>query len=388
MKPRQPFQRENGANSSGYCIRKMMAGILSSLSMKDFLFYGGRMIELKHITKAFDGGIHALKDISLTINDGDIYGIIGQSGAGKSTLVRCINMLETPTSGEVLIDGKDMTKLSKSELRAERKKIGMIFQHFNLLSSRTVYQNVAFPLELANVPKQEQQKRIMDILELVGLTEYKDKYPSQLSGGQKQRVGIARAIVSNPKVLLSDEATSALDPETVKSILQLLKSINKKLGITIIMITHQMEVIKEIAEHVAVIEHGQIIEEGATVDLFTDPQTDTLKKFIGSVMSSGVPEQLSHMDIQKEKRSPSDLTLIGLAFRGDVTTEPIIANLVRKYNLDVSILYGNIDYIQEVSFGRLIITVSGAEEDITSARSHLNELPITSEVLGYVPSDH
>lgn len=346
------------------------------------------MIELKHITKTFDGGIHALKDISITIEDGDIYGIIGQSGAGKSTLVRCINMLEIPTSGKVLIDGKDMTKLSKSELRAERKKIGMIFQHFNLLSGRTVYQNVAFPLELANVPKEEQEPRIMDILDLVGLTEYKDKYPAQLSGGQKQRVGIARAIVSNPKVLLSDEATSALDPETVKSILQLLKNINKKLGITIIMITHQMEVIKEIAEHVAVIEKGEIIEEGATVELFTNPKTDTLKNFIGSVMSSGVPEQLSHMQVHKERQSPSDLILIGLAFRGDVTTEPIISNLVREYNLDVSILYGNIDYIQEVSFGRLIITISGTEADIASARSHLDELPITSEVLGYVPSDY
>ena len=217
------------------------------------------MIELKHITKVY-GNFKALDDVSVTIRDGEIYGIVGQSGAGKSTLVRCINMLEPPTTGEVLINGKDMMKLSKAELRSERKGIGMIFQHFNLLSSRTVAGNIAFPLELANVPKAEQKKRIDDILEMVGLTEYKDKYPAQLSGGQKQRVGIARAIVSNPSVLLSDEATSALDPETVKSILQLLKDINKKLGITIIMITHQMEVIKEIAERVAVIEHGRIIE--------------------------------------------------------------------------------------------------------------------------------
>ena len=199
------------------------------------------MIELKHITKVY-GNFKALDDVSVTIRDGEIYGIVGQSGAGKSTLVRCINMLEPPTTGEVLINGKDMMKLSKAELRSERKGIGMIFQHFNLLSSRTVAGNIAFPLELANVPKAEQKKRIDDILEMVGLTEYKDKYPAQLSGGQKQRVGIARAIVSNPSVLLSDEATSALDPETVKSILQLLKDINKKLGITIIMITHQMEV--------------------------------------------------------------------------------------------------------------------------------------------------
>ena len=229
------------------------------------------MIELKHITKVY-GNFKALDDVSVTIRDGEIYGIVGQSGAGKSTLVRCINMLEPPTTGEVLINGKDMMKLSKAELRSERKGIGMIFQHFNLLSSRTVAGNIAFPLELANVPKAEQKKRIDDILEMVGLTEYKDKYPAQLSGGQKQRVGIARAIVSNPSVLLSDEATSALDPETVKSILQLLKDINKKLGITIIMITHQMEVIKEIAERVAVIEHGRIIEEGSVVDLFTNPQ--------------------------------------------------------------------------------------------------------------------
>ena len=248
------------------------------------------MIELKHINKSYDGHITALSDVNLTIQDGEIFGIIGQSGAGKSTLIRCINMLEPPTSGEVIINGKDMTKLSNKELREERKHIGMIFQHFNLLSSRTVYKNVAFPLELANVPKEEQEKKIMDILDLVGLTEYKDKYPAQLSGGQKQRVGIARAIVTNPPVLLSDEATSALDPETVKSILQLLKDINRKLHITIIMITHQMEVIKQIADRVAVIEKGKIIEESSVVDLFTNPKTETSKKFIGSVISNEIPD--------------------------------------------------------------------------------------------------
>lgn len=346
------------------------------------------MIELKHITKVYDNNYRALDDINLTIRDGEIFGIIGQSGAGKSTLVRCINMLEPPSSGEVIINGKDMTKLSSSELRKERKNIGMIFQHFNLLSNRTVAQNVAFPLELANVPKAEQKKRIDDILELVGLTSYKDKYPSQLSGGQKQRVGIARAVVSTPSVLLSDEATSALDPETVKSILELLKDINKKLNITIIMIAHQMEVIKEICERVAVIEHGKIIEQGSTVDLFTNPQTETLKKFIGTVMSTEVPEQLSHMNIHKDKEKEDDQTIISLSFRGDVTNEPIIANLIRKYNLDVSILYGSIDYIQDVSFGRLIIMIDGHEDDMINALSHLKSLPITSEVLGYVSSNH
>ncbi len=341
------------------------------------------MIELKHITKSY-GNFTALNDINLTVKDGEIVGIIGQSGAGKSTLVRCINMLEPPTSGEVIINGKDMTKLSSKELREERKKIGMIFQHFNLLSNRTVAENVAFPLELSKVPKAEQKKRIDDILELVGLTNYKDKYPAQLSGGQKQRVGIARAIVSNPSVLLSDEATSALDPETVKSILQLLKDINKKLGITIVMITHQMEVIKEIAEHVAVIENGVIIEEGLVVDLFTNPKTETLKKFVGSVMSSEIPEQLSHMDIHDRKQSDSDQPVISLSFRGDVANEPIIANLIRKYDLDVSILYGSIDYIQNVSFGKLIIMIDGHNENMTQALAHLKSLPITSEVIGYV----
>lgn len=345
------------------------------------------MIELKHITKLY-GSFKALDDINLTIPDGEIMGIIGQSGAGKSTLIRCINMLEPPTSGEVIINGKDMTKHSAKELREERKKIGMIFQHFNLLSNRTVYQNVAFPLELANIPKEEQKKRIEEMLELVGLSDYRDKYPAQLSGGQKQRVGIARAIVSRPSVLLSDEATSALDPETVKSILKLLKDINKKLGITIIMITHQMEVIKEIAEHVAVIEAGRIIEEGRVIDLFTNPKTDTLKKFIGSVMSSEIPEQLGHMNIRPEKEHDSDQAVIALSFRGDVANEPIIANLIKKYNLDVSILYGSIEYIQEIPFGRLIIMLNGREEDIKDASNHLKELPITSEVIGYVPGNN
>ena len=327
------------------------------------------MIELKHINKIYNG-FNALNDISLTIKDGEICGIIGQSGAGKSTLVRCINMLEPPTSGDVIVNGRNMVTLSKRELRKERKKIGMIFQHFNLLSSRTVYENVAFPLD--------------DILELVGLADYRNKYPAQLSGGQKQRVGIARAIVSNPSVLLSDEATSALDPETVKSILQLLKDINKKLGITIVMITHQMEVIKEIAQHVAVIEHGKIIEEGSVINLFTNPQTETLKKFVGSVMSSELPAQLSHMNIHPTKEHESDNILISLSFRGDVTNEPIIAQLIKKYNLNVSILYGSIDYIQDISFGRLLIMISGHLEDLTDALTHLNALPITSEVIGYV----
>ena len=340
------------------------------------------MIELKHVSKSYTAGVDALKDINLTIKDGEIFGIIGQSGAGKSTLIRCINMLERPTSGEVIINGKDMTKLSTSELRAERRHIGMIFQHFNLLSSRTVYENIAFPLELYGTPKEEQKKKITDILELVGLTEYKDKYPSQLSGGQKQRVGIARAIVSDPDILLSDEATSALDPETVKSILNLLKDINRKLHITIIMITHQMEVIKSIADRVAIIEHGHIIEQSSVLDLFTSPKTETARNFIGNVSSNTLPEGLKNYHIHDERENADDHIMI--SFRGDVANEPIIAKLAKDYDLEVSILYGTVDFIQGVSFGKLIIDVSGSDSNITAAFNHLHSLPIESEVLGYV----
>ena len=336
------------------------------------------MIELKHVSKSYTAGVDALKDINLTIKDGEIFGIIGQSGAGKSTLIRCINMLERPTSGEVIINGKDMTKLSTSELRAERRHIGMIFQHFNLLSSRTVYENIAFPLELYGTPKEEQKKKITDILELVGLTEYKDKYPSQLSGGQKQRVGIARAIVSDPDILLSDEATSALDPETVKSILNLLKDINRKLHITIIMITHQMEVIKSIADRVA------IIEQSSVLDLFTSPKTETARNFIGSVSSNTLPEGLKNYHIHDERENADDHIMMRLSFRGDVANEPIIAKLAKDYDLEVSILYGTVDFIQGVSFGKLIIDVSGSDSNITAAFNHLHSLPIESEVLGYV----
>lgn len=345
------------------------------------------MIELKNIYKTYDSKTHALFDINLTINKGEIYGIIGQSGAGKSTLIRCINMLEAPTSGQVIINGKDITKLSEKSLRNERKKIGMIFQHFNLLSNRTVYKNIAFPLELSDIPKNEQEKRINEMLELVGLSEHKNKYPSQLSGGQKQRVGIARALITKPSILLSDEATSALDPETVKSILNLLKDINKKLGITIVMITHQMEVIKMIADHVAVIEKGKIIEKGSVINLFSNPKTETLKKFIGST-SLELPENSEFYKMKKEKQSPSDKMIVSLSFKGKVTNEPIIAYLIRFYNLNVSILYGNIDYIQETPFGTLIILLNGAEKDIENSFKYLKTLPIESEVLGYVPNNN
>ena len=225
------------------------------------------MIELKHITQVYDtadgkGKFFACKDVNVHVKPGDIFGIIGRSGAGKSTLVRCINLLNRPTSGSVIVDGKDLTKMSESELREERRSIGMIFQHFNLLSSRTVYGNVALPLELAGIPKDKIREKVMPLIELVGLSEHVNKYPSQLSGGQKQRVGIARALSSDPKILLSDEATSALDPETTQATLQLLKKINKELGLTIVMITHEMDVVKQICNRVVVMNKGVVVEEG------------------------------------------------------------------------------------------------------------------------------
>ena len=358
------------------------------------------MIKLEHISKTFGDtgdGVHAVKDVSLEIGDGEIFGIIGFSGAGKSTLVRCINLLERPTSGSITVNGQKLTWMEKQadgkscmrtvspqELRQARKKISMIFQGFNLLMQRTCLKNVCFPMELSGVPKAQAEKKALELLDLVGLKEKASAYPAQLSGGQKQRVGIARAIVSDPDILLSDEATSALDPETVKSILNLLKDINRKLHITIIMITHQMEVIKSIADRVAIIEHGHIIEQSSVLDLFTSPKTETARNFIGSVSSNTLPEGLKNYHIHDERENADDHIMMRLSFRGDVANEPIIAKLAKDYDLEVSILYGTVDFIQGVSFGKLIIDVSGSDSNITAAFNHLHSLPIESEVLGYV----
>ncbi len=346
------------------------------------------MIDLRHISKVYPGPqpVHAIKDIDLHIPESEICGIIGLSGAGKSTLIRCINMLETPTEGEVWVDGKNLTAMSEQELRNERKHIGMIFQHFNLLSHRTVYENIAFPLELAGLSKAEQKERIEPILELVGLTQRRDNYPAQLSGGQKQRVGIARALVSRPKVLLCDEATSALDPQTTKAILDLLKDINRRLHLTIVLITHEMQVIKEICNHVAVIENGHIIEQGSVADLFTAPKTATTREFVGSILSNDIPENLNYLHISQTPIPDADL-LVRLSFIGDVTDEPLLATLIRRFDLEVSILYATIDYIQDTSFGRLIVTLGGSEDQMQAALAWLRACPIESEVIGYVPAN-
>lgn len=343
------------------------------------------MIELVNVEKTYyskAGDIHALKTTNLNIKTGEVFGIIGLSGAGKSTLVRCINMLERPTAGRVFVDGAELTAMNDAQLRKARQSIGMIFQHFNLLTSRTVYDNIAFPLEIQGLNKAEIEKKVRPLLELVQLEERASYYPSQLSGGQKQRVGIARALASDPKVLLCDEATSALDPQTTKSILDLLKDINKKMNLTIVMITHQMEVVKAICDRVAVIENGEIIEEGPMIDVFTNPQHPTTKEFTKSVINAELPEMVKQMQLTPEYADGSKL-IARLSFIGNSAGEPIVSGMVKKFDVDVSILYGNIDQLKDMPFGTLIIEVSGTKAGIHNALDYLRAQNLKTEVIGY-----
>ena len=322
------------------------------------------MIKLDHITQTYktpEGReFKALDDVSIEIRPGEIFGIIGRSGAGKSTLVRCINLLNRPSEGTVTVDGKNLTELSEDELRESRRSIGMIFQHFNLLSSRTVYDNVALPLELVGTPKNVIREKVEPLLKLVGLTEHAHKYPSQLSGGQKQRVGIARALTNDPKVLLSDEATSALDPETTVATLALLKRINKELGLTIVMITHEMQVVKQICERVVVMNYGKIVEQGKVVDIFMSPQHETTKALIGNVMARDMPASiLDRFRKARENHPNSDAVyLLRLAFSGNEVTRPVISECSRRFNLDFNILRGTVDDVQGQTLGSLTVPVS------------------------------
>ena len=345
------------------------------------------MIKLSGIEKIYDspsGKIHALKGIDLEIARGEIYGIIGLSGAGKSTLVRCINMLERPTEGKVFVDGQDMTQLNESELRAARKNIGMIFQHFNLLSSATVYDNIAFPLKLSSVSSADIQKKVQPLLELVGLADKAGQYPSQLSGGQKQRVGIARALASDPKVLLCDEATSALDPQTTKSILALIKDINKQLALTVVVITHEMQVVKEICDKVAVISDGVIAERGSVLDVFTNPQHKITKEFISVLLSNELPAAFRGNEVSQD-RTPGSLLLLRLIFLGDRADDPVLAKMIRTCKgLECTMLFGNLDEIRGVPFGRFIIGLSGEDTAIDNALNFLGGEDVRVEVIGYV----
>ena len=344
------------------------------------------MIDLSHIEKIYDspsGPVRAIKDIGLHINRGEIYGIIGLSGAGKSTLVRCINLLERPTSGKVTVDGQDITAMSESQLRQARKSIGMIFQHFNLLSSATVYENVAFPLRLVNTPKEKIDKKVTELLELVGLADKANQYPSQLSGGQKQRVGIARALASEPKILLCDEATSALDPQTTKAILQLIRDINAKLKLTVVVITHEMQVIKDICDKVAVIDKGVIAEKGKVLDVFTNPQQPITKEFISVLLSNDLPVGFREREVHQEQFSGSIL-LIRITFIGEAANEPVISRLIKNFDLNVGILFGSLDDIKGVPFGRLIISLDGRQLEIQEALEYVQKQNLKVEVIGYV----
>ena len=341
------------------------------------------MIELQHITKTFHTDkedIHAVNDVSININDGEIFGIIGFSGAGKSTLVRCINLLETPTEGNVIVNGVDMQKLPAAELREKRKKIGMIFQHFNLMPSRTVFKNVEFPLKDSKMTKQEKTKKVRELLKLVELEDKEKVYPSQLSGGQKQRVAIARALANDPDILLCDEATSALDPQTTLAILALLRKLNETLGITIVVITHEMAVVKEICDRVAIMEHGNKVEEGTVFQIFTEPKEPITKNFINTTSAMNkiytlIEEKNPIVDLK-----PNEL-LMKLTFTEENIQSPVISKISRDYNIDLSIIFSDIEVIKNANIGGVVAIVSGERENVEKAVRYMIEMGVKVEVL-------
>ena len=341
------------------------------------------MLELKHITKTFDtdaGPVTAVNDVSLTINQGEIFGIIGFSGAGKSTLVRCINLLERPTSGEVVIDGTDLTRLSDADLRVVRRRIGMIFQHFNLMPSRTVFDNIALALRHSGLDKAARAKKIESLLELVGLSDKINAYPAQLSGGQKQRVAIARALANDPKVLLCDEATSALDPQTTRSILRLLKEVNEKLKLTIVVITHQMGVIKEICDRVAVMKTGRIVEEGSILEIFAHPKDALTKDFINTANNVKKFLEVVKSGALADELRPGDKALL-LTYLGKSAGEPMVVALYERFGVKANIVFGNIDFIAGQALGKLGVVLSGTPESIAAAEDYLKNNGVTIEEL-------
>lgn len=338
------------------------------------------MIELKNVVKTFSGKqeIKAVRGVNLTINDQDIYGIIGFSGAGKSTLVRIINQLEKQTSGEVIIDGINMEQLNSKKLNEQRQKIGMIFQHFNLLWSRTVFDNIALPLEIAHVDRAIIQKKVQDLIRLVGLEGRENTYPSQLSGGQKQRVGIARALANDPKILLCDEATSALDPDTTLAILKLLAEINQKLKVTIVMITHQMEVVQTICNQMAVMSDGKIVEEGEVKKLFAHPQHEVTKRFVQNIDSGKNIIELK----EKLKKVYPYGAILRLNFNGDIANQPILAKVIRKVNFDVNFINSHLTADLNNILGVIYIHIdNGSKQEYSEFVNYLQEYGVEVEVL-------
>ena len=326
------------------------------------------MIELRNLSKSFtttDGPVDALRHVNLTIRDGDIYGIIGMSGAGKSTLVRCINMLERPTEGRVLMDGRDLGTLGKKEMQDMRRTVTMIFQSFNLLMQRTCLQNVLFPLKLAHTPRQQAEARARELLETVGLPDKANAYPAQLSGGQQQRVAIARALATDPKVLLCDEATSALDPKTTHAILELIREINRKMGITVIVITHQMSVVQEICNRVAILEHGTVVEEGDVSEVFANPKTPAARALV-------FPEMENSDTIYTRGHEQ----LVRLTFSGaEMTRTPIIANMAMQCGIPASIINASNRSVGEKVYGFMLLEIPGGPDELARAVKFLSDLP-------------
>lgn len=343
------------------------------------------MIKLTNITKRYGAGesaVHAVNNIDLEVAAGQIMGVIGESGAGKSTLIRCVNLLERPTEGRVYVDGQDLTAMSGTQLSRARRNIGMIFQHFNLLSSRTVFDNIALPLELAGASRADIKQRVNELLELVGLSHRANAYPKALSGGQKQRVAIARALAPAPKVLLCDEATSALDPQTTQSILALLKELNQRLGLTILLITHEMQVVKSICDRVAIINDGELVEQGEVAWFFANAKTELARRFIASTIHLEIPDEY------QARLSPDPvagaLPLVRLGFTGDTVDTPLISILSRELHVDVTILSADIEYAGGVKFGFMLAELDGQPEQTRAAITYLQEHKIQVELLGYV----
>ena len=341
------------------------------------------MIELRHISKDFGTGehaVHAVQDVSLTVETGEIFGIIGFSGAGKSTLVRCINLLERPTSGEVLLDGQELTALPPKQLRQTRKKIGMIFQHFNLMPSRTVAGNVAYPLRGSGLSREQIAAKVQSLLELVGIGDKADTFPSQLSGGQKQRVAIARALANDPSVLLCDEATSALDPQTTKAILHLLRDLNAKLGLTIVLITHEMAVVREICHRVAVMEHGRVAEQGEVFNVFVDPRQDITRSFIRTTSNLQKVEELIAADSPVTRLKPGEL-IIRLSYVQRNAAEPLISVVTKLFDVSLNIIFADINIVQDAPIGGTVAIISGERSHITKAIEYFIDKNVGVEVI-------
>ncbi|PGY15237.1 methionine ABC transporter ATP-binding protein [Bacillus sp. AFS031507] len=338
------------------------------------------MISIKNVQKIFpskQGQLRAVDDVNLEIQEGEIFGVIGYSGAGKSTLIRMLNGLELPSDGTVTVAGRVISKIKGSELRKARQEISMIFQHFNLLWSRTVSENIAFPLEIAGVNGSQRKKRVDELIKLVGLEGRENAYPSQLSGGQKQRVGIARALANNPKVLLCDEATSALDPQTTDSILDLLVDINKRLGLTIVLITHEMHVIRKICHRVAVMENGRVVEIGPVLDVFKNPEQPITKRFVQQVTE---PEETKETIEHLLERYPHG-KVVQLSFVGETTEQPLITNILRDFDVIVNILQGKISHTQTGSYGTLFIHLDGQSSEIQKAIDYIHSQQVGVEVI-------